>query len=246
MRTNLYEDISTNTLMTFDEVRNEYMESINATLPISDDEMQLIIFENLFQNGGNIKLINESSDAVLKWSNKYAEHNEVDRHYDRAGRDQNVKDIYEMVSCGDVETIIDTFYDVKDIKLMEQLETLLQKDNKYINVLVEKRELFQKEQAALELIDKALEYGILRSGPDENGIIVVKEYQGEEFYAVVSKIDAAKDLVQQNQSYLIEEAIREIEAGTHEPINEAGLEKMCESLKNRDTEIKKECKMDRI
>ena len=28
--------------------------------------------------------------------------------------------------------------------------------------------------------------------------------------------------------------------------NEDGLEKMCESLKNRDTETKKECKMDRI
>lgn len=99
MRTELFDDVLTNKVMTFEEVKEVYAESNNSDLPIDDDTMYLIIMENLIQNGGNIRLMNESDDDILKWCNDYSEYNEADRYLSQTERDASVKDIYESIAC---------------------------------------------------------------------------------------------------------------------------------------------------
>lgn len=94
MKTLLYKDSTTDQIKIFAEVRNDYMEANNSDLPITDDVMQLIIFENLVQNGGNIILI---EDEILEWCNDYAEYMEADRFLSQEERDQILKNIYESI-----------------------------------------------------------------------------------------------------------------------------------------------------
>ena len=54
MKTLLYKDSKTNEIKTFEILKNEYAEENNSDLPILDEDMQLIIFNNLVQNGGNL------------------------------------------------------------------------------------------------------------------------------------------------------------------------------------------------
>lgn len=133
MKTELYEDITTNNLMTFEEVKQEYAKANNSDLPIDNDTMYLIIMENLYQNGGNIRLVNESEDKILKWCNDYSEYNEADRYLNQTERDESVRDIYECISSnGDYfyEEIItglkrDKDNEVEAKELLERLEKLL-------------------------------------------------------------------------------------------------------------------------
>lgn len=133
MKTELYEDITTNNLMTFEEVKQEYAKANNSDLPIDNDTMYLIIMESLYQNGGNIKLVNESEDEILKWCNDYSEYNEADRYLSQEERDESVRDIYECISSnGDYlhEEIMTGLKRDKDNEaeakeLLERLERLL-------------------------------------------------------------------------------------------------------------------------
>lgn len=126
MKTLLYEDTTTNELKTFEEVKASYVEENNSDLPIPDDDMQLIIMENLIQNGGNIRLID---DDILKWCNDYSEYNEADRYLSQAECDEGVKDIYETINCkGDyLENIIDNITEDTDEEqeLLKRLRELI-------------------------------------------------------------------------------------------------------------------------
>lgn len=133
MKTELYEDITTNNLMTFEEVKQEYAKANNSDLPIDNDTMYLIIMESLYQNGGNIKLVNESEDEILKWCNDYSEYNEADRYLSQTERDESVRDTYECISSnGDYlyEEIMtglrrDKDNEIEAKEMLERLEKLL-------------------------------------------------------------------------------------------------------------------------
>lgn len=123
MKTYLYEDTSTNELKTFDEVKNIYLQSINADLPIDDVSMQLIIETELLKNGS----ITSVEDSILSWCNDYADENEADRYLSQEERDTDVKDIYECISCrGDyIEELKDNLLKREQTNLLINLETLL-------------------------------------------------------------------------------------------------------------------------
>lgn len=126
MKTVLYKDITTNEIKTFSEAKKEYMDLINAELPVSDDEIHQVISNNLWQNGGNIMLV---EDDIMQWCNDYADYNEANRYLSKEERDATIKDIYE---CIDGET--DYLETIKNLlrkddnleskKLLERLEKL--------------------------------------------------------------------------------------------------------------------------
>ncbi len=91
MKTLLYKDSKTNEIKTFEILKNEYAEENNSDLPILDEDMQLIIFNNLVQNGGNLILI---KDDILAWCNDYSDYQEADRYLSPSERDENVYDLY--------------------------------------------------------------------------------------------------------------------------------------------------------
>lgn len=93
MKTELFKD-KDGKICTFSELREHYMVIHNSDLPIDDGTMQLLIYENLVQNGGDITLIR---DDALAWCNDYSEYNEADRYLSQEERDNSVKHIYECI-----------------------------------------------------------------------------------------------------------------------------------------------------
>ncbi len=93
MKTQLYN--MNNEIMTLEDVRNWYGEKNNSDLPISDNEMVLIIHTDLKYI---IKIIN---DDILNWCNKYAEAVDVDRYLSKEERDESIKLIYQSIRDND-------------------------------------------------------------------------------------------------------------------------------------------------
>lgn len=130
----LYEDITTNKLHTFNEVKCMYAEANESDLPIDDATMYLIIMENLFQNGGNIKLINPREDDILAWCIDYADYNEAERHLSKEETEISIRDIYTYISYNEksfLDEIISLLRREKDsdsAELLCRLENLLGKD----------------------------------------------------------------------------------------------------------------------
>lgn len=128
MRTLLYKD--NDKILTFAEVRENYMTANNSELPIPDDEMLLISFLMLKQNGGNLILI---QDKILSWCNDYSEYNEADRYLSQTERDSSVKDIYESILANDsyikeIKANIDN--DSTGTELLERLNEILKNNAK--------------------------------------------------------------------------------------------------------------------
>lgn len=108
---------------TFEELRELYKEMHDSDLPIDDGTMQLLIYENLVQNGGTITLI---KDDVLLWCNDYSEYNEADRFLNQTERDDSVKHIYECILSKDsyLEEVEKCLVDSDRQELLTRLQQL--------------------------------------------------------------------------------------------------------------------------
>lgn len=129
MKTRLYKDITTNTIKTFAEIKNEYETLIEAELPIDNDTMQSIILENLCSIGGNIQIITSSNNKILEWCNDYAERVEADRVMSQEEIDESIKELYFAILENDEDLLQgtkDNLYedDAEDVILLERLEKL--------------------------------------------------------------------------------------------------------------------------
>lgn len=96
MKTILYEDITTNDLKTFKEIKEEYIKQTGSDFPILYDILYKVIDENLVQNGGNIR---EVDDELLLWCNDYCDYVNKGCSLSYSDRDIDVKNIYECISC---------------------------------------------------------------------------------------------------------------------------------------------------
>lgn len=108
---NLYEDIDTNELFTKSE-----LESI-----IYDNGIKMnidnFIFENMFQNGGNIKIVN---DDIIKWCNDFLTLFEADKYYSKCEQEENLKDMYTSIQCREIKMWENHIID--NIKEMDYIE----------------------------------------------------------------------------------------------------------------------------
>lgn len=126
--TRLYEDTTTNQIKTFDEVKEEYIIVNDSDLPISDDVMHMIILNELVQNGGNIRLIHEHNDELLKWVNDYGDLLEADRYFNQSERDMSARNLYLSIGMNDVDTVTEikkALADINSKDITEELEKRL-------------------------------------------------------------------------------------------------------------------------
>lgn len=125
MRTVLYEDITTNELKTLSELKQEYERSIGCGTSTEDDAFGVVIFENLVENGGNIKIV---EDEILNWCNDYSKYMDSERYYSDTEIDENVKGYYESICCNGeyVDEIRKTIGgDVEGLELLIRLNALV-------------------------------------------------------------------------------------------------------------------------
>lgn len=105
-----------------------YAEKNHSNLPIDNETMQLIIHENLTQNGGNLILI---EDEILAWVNDYCEYMEADRYLSETEKLFSAKNIYECIICKD--------------KFCETLNTYLSENAEGKELLSRLRKLLEAE-----------------------------------------------------------------------------------------------------
>ena len=96
MKTDLYDVYGK--IMTFEEVKQMYGEYIKAELPISDDEMLLLIEKNLGKKEKKIHLV---KDNVLNWCNRFAEYKQAGRFLSECERDVSIRDLYISIMEND-------------------------------------------------------------------------------------------------------------------------------------------------
>ena len=110
-RTKLYRD-DTGEIFTFHEIKVEFTKLYNLEEESASEEVEEFIFENLVQNGGNIEVLTDENDEVLKWCNDYAKFMEADRHLSQGEKDKSVKEIYCMVNgCDNLDSVISNLVD---------------------------------------------------------------------------------------------------------------------------------------
>lgn len=125
MEIQLFQDVNTNLLLTYTEIKNQYAEANNSDLPIDDDTMELIVFENLTQNGGDLVMI---EDDITSWIADYSIFMEADRYLNQEEKEFSVKNIYECIRdkddfCNEIKkhlTINET-----GMELLARLDVLL-------------------------------------------------------------------------------------------------------------------------
>lgn len=128
--TQLYKDITTETIYTLTEVKSNYEVAIDCDLPIDDETMLSIIYENLYQVGGNIVIIS-NNDKVLKWCNDYAERQEADRCMTQEEIDESIRDIYLAIIRNNnndlIQSTLDNLYEdnAEDLVLIDRLNKLI-------------------------------------------------------------------------------------------------------------------------
>ena len=117
MNTILYEDTTTNELYTKKELQ-ELWENMWCCY-VTDEEIDDTIFENLFQNGGNISIVN---DNLLDLCNRIASVMESERYFTQWEQDDNIKAYYMNISDGYKQDIIDMLKDYEELELIKEIE----------------------------------------------------------------------------------------------------------------------------
>lgn len=125
MKVILYKDITTENIMTLSEVKAEYAKANDCELPIDNETMESIIYENLALVGGNIEII-DNNDEILAWCNDYAEYMEADRYMTEEEIKDGTKENYLAILNNDapmVEQIYNNLFN--EDELSKRLEKLL-------------------------------------------------------------------------------------------------------------------------
>lgn len=129
-KTKLYKDITTETIYTFEELKNEYEISVNVEIEIDDDTMTQIINENLWSCGGNLMVISSENNEILNWCNDYSKRMEANRVMTTEEIDESIRELYFAIISNDkyvIGSIIDNLYlnDKEDLQLYNKLMKLL-------------------------------------------------------------------------------------------------------------------------
>lgn len=143
-QTQLYKDITTDTIYTLAEVKSNYEVANDCDLPIDNETMLSIIYENLYQVGGNIAIIS-NNDEVLKWCNDYAERQEADRVMTQEEIDESIRDVYIAIIRNNnselIQSTLDNLYEdnAEDLELINRL-------NKFVSIEINENFLDDKEK----------------------------------------------------------------------------------------------------
>ena len=127
-KTKLYRDTVNGKLLTYEEVKDEYADAVQAELPIDDDTFGIILAHMLVQNGGRYLMI---KDKILEWCNDYAEYKESERFLSQQERNISIRDIYESIETkgdyifNEIITELRRETDEDSVKLFERLKTLI-------------------------------------------------------------------------------------------------------------------------
>ena len=113
----LYEDTTTNELYTKKELQ-EIWENMGCCY-VTDEEIDDTIFENLFQNGGSISIVN---DSLLDLCNRIARVMESERYFTQWEQDDNIKAYYMNISDGYTQDIIDMLKNYEELELIKEIE----------------------------------------------------------------------------------------------------------------------------
>ena len=97
MKTTLYKDINTDTIYTFNELKDLYIENIESDIEVSDDTVLNWIYSQLWSTGGDLQIINNTDSLLLKL-NIEADMKETDRYFYQWERDSFIKDLYMSAS----------------------------------------------------------------------------------------------------------------------------------------------------
>lgn len=127
-RTKLYRD-DTGEIFTFDDIKGKYSYHHKYEEEPTSEEVEEFIFENLAQNGGNIEVLTDENDEVLKWCNDYAEFMEADRHLSQGEKDESIKEIYYAISVADSNSLSSVILSLVEsdegVELLKRMKRLL-------------------------------------------------------------------------------------------------------------------------
>lgn len=125
----IFRDLRNDIVKTYEEVCEDYKESVNADLPIPEDEMKRIIMLQLKKNGGHLELI---QDNVMEWCNRFSNFNEVERYLSMTECETSVKTIYEGILHNDGEIICSLKENLAQADRDAEADQLLKQLNQFI------------------------------------------------------------------------------------------------------------------
>lgn len=109
----LYKDAKTGSIYTLSEMKQRYEIANNCNLPITDDEMESILRDQLWYKGGNLFIIS-CSDPILKWCHEYAEEMEAERYLTKEEIEASVRDIYSSIYYEEIDMLEEVIENLKE------------------------------------------------------------------------------------------------------------------------------------
>ena len=126
----LYKDINTENIYTFSEIKEKFIDFYNCEIEPTDDVIIEFIHENLWSNGGELKVLTYENSNILKWCIDYSENGGAYKVLSTEEIENSLKDLYIAILSNDnwlIESIKENLYsnDTEDIELLKRLENLI-------------------------------------------------------------------------------------------------------------------------